>query len=542
LRSEAFDFVIIGAGTAGCVLANRLSADPQTTVCLLESGPADTYLPIHVPPLIGMAIQNPKLNWGFSTAPQTALGNRPVIIPRGRVLGGSSSINGMVYFRGHPGDFDDWAAAGNPGWGYADVLPYFVRSENNEAYRNSVYHGTGGPMNVMSIGRPNPLVHRFVEATTSLGLPANADFNAADPEGFGTRQATIRNGRRVSAATAFLNPAKRRGNLTVMTHSDVARIVIDGGRATGVDIRRAGTALRIGARREVLLCAGAYSSPAVLMHSGIGDGAALAALGIKVEHHLPEVGRNLRDHPSAEVRMQTRSIEPYGLTWRALPRNMANFAEYVVFRKGPISSNVFEGTGFTRSRPDLARPDLQMVMMPAARTLKPLPLEHGYGIIAIASRPKSRGAVTLASSDPATAPVIDPHYLEHPDDMATLVFGLQLARKILAAQPFEKYAGTELVPGIECRETGQLEQYIRRTAASVHHPSSTCRMGGDPQSVVDPSLRVRGIAGLRVIDASIMPTLVAGNTNAAVVMIAEKGADLVLGRNPPAPIDANHAP
>jgi choline dehydrogenase len=542
LRSEGFDFVIIGAGTAGCVLANRLSADPQATVCLIESGPSDSYLPIHIPPLIGMAIQNPKLNWGFSTAPQTELGNRSLIIPRGRVLGGSSSINGMVYFRGHPGDFDDWAAAGNPGWGYADVLPYFLRSENNEVFRNSVYHGVGGPMNVVSIARPNPLVHRFVEATTSLGLPANADFNAADPEGFGARQATIRNGRRVSAATAFLNPAKRRDNLTVMTQADVSRILIEGGRATGVDVRRAGDVLRLAARREVLLCGGAYSSPAVLMHSGIGDGTALAALGIRVEHHLPEVGRNLRDHPSAEARMQTRSIEPYGLTWRALPRNTLNFVEYVMFRKGPISSNVFEGTGFTRSRPELSRPDLQMVMMPAARTLKPLPLEHGYGVIAIASRPKSRGAVTLASPDPATAPVIDPRYLEHPDDMATLVFGLRLARRILAAPPFAKYEGVELVPGIECRETAELEQYIRRTAASVHHPASTCRMGGDLESVVDPSLRVRGIEGLRVVDASIMPTLVAGNTNAAVVMIAEKAADLILGRDPPAPIIADHAP
>jgi choline dehydrogenase-like flavoprotein len=396
-------------------------------------------------------------------------------------------------------------------------------------------------MNVVSIARPNPLVHRFIEATTALNLPVNADFNAADPDGFGTRQANIRHGRRVSAATAFLNPAKHRRNLTVLTHAHVSRILVENRKAIGVDLQIHGVGRRILARREVILCAGTYASPAILLRSGIGDGEALSELGIEVAHHLPEVGRNLRDHPSAEVRMLTDSTDPYGFTWRALPRNLWNLIEYGLFRRGPISGNVFEATGFTRSRPDLPRPDLQLVFMPAARSLKPLPLEHGYGIISIASRPKSRGTVTLASPDPAVAPLIDPNYLDHPDDMATVLFGLQLARQILGSPPFAKYQGTELVPGAALRDTAQLTEYVRRTAAGVHHPASTCRMGGDPESVVDPELRVRGVANLRVVDASIMPTLIAGNTNAAVVMIAEKGADLILGQPPPAPIDAAHA-
>ena len=534
-----FDFIIVGAGSAGCVLANRLSADKDVTVCLLEAGPADDYLPMRIPPLIGMAVQ--KFNWGYSTAPQAHLEGRRVPLPRGRVLGGSSSINGMAYFRGHPGDFDDWARAGNPGWSYRDVLPYFIRSENNAAFPNSPYHGVDGPMSVVSIARPNPLVHNFVRATSALDLKHNEDFNAADPEGFGTRQATIRSGRRESMATAFLNPVKHRQNLTILTDHFVDRIVIENLRATGVDVQSAAGARRLSARREVLLCAGTYGSPATLMHSGVGDGALLAALGIATLHHVPEVGRNLRDHPSAEVRMSTDSIEPYALTWRALPRNAWNLIEYLTLRRGPISGNVFEATGFTRSRPDLPRPDLQLAFMPAARTTKPLPLEHGYGIISIAVRPKSRGSVTIASPDPRQAPVIDPNYLDHPDDIATIRFGLELGRRILATQPFEKYRGEELVPGRATQDAAALDAYIRRTAAGVHHPSSTCRMGTDG-AVVDAQLRVRGMSGLRVVDASIFPTLVAGNTNAAVVMVAEKAADMILGRPAPAPAEVAAAP
>jgi choline dehydrogenase-like flavoprotein len=339
-----------------------------------------------------------------------------------------------------------------------------------------------------------------------------------------------------------LNSVKHRSNLTILTDQFVDRIVVENRHATGVEVQGAQAPRHLSARREVLLCAGAYGSPAVLMHSGVGDGAALAALGIDTVHHLPEVGRNLRDHPSAEVRMRTDSITPYGLTWRALPRNTYNLIEYLMFRTGPISGNVFEATGFTRSRPDLRRPDLQLAFMPAARSARPLPLEHGYGIISIAVRPKSRGSVTLSSPDARLPPVIDPNYLDHPDDIATIRFGLELGRRILAAKPFETYRGEELVPGRTVQEAAELDAYIRQTAAGVHHPSSTCRMGSDDGAVVDAALRVRGMSGLRVIDASIFPTLVAGNTNAAVVMVAEKAADMILGRPAPAPLEVASAP
>ncbi len=532
-----FDFIIVGAGTAGCVLANRLTADPSITVCLVEAGPKDSFPPIHIPPLIGMAIRNPRINWGYSTAPQAQLNGRAVALPRGRVLGGSSSINGMAYFRGHPGDFDDWAAAGNPGWSYREVLPYFKRSENNEAFPHSPYHGVGGPMNVISIARPNPLVHKFLEATAALNFKPNADFNAADPEGFGARQATIRHGRRESMATAFLRQASKRPNLTVLTEALVTRIAIENRRAIGIDAHAGGETRRIAARREVLLCAGSYGSPQLLLLSGIGDAAALSKLGIDSVHHLPEVGRNLRDHPAADVRMTTHSIEPYGLTWRALPRNAWNFIEYVLFRAGPLGGNVFEATGFTRSRPDLARPDLQIVFMPAQRAVTALPLEHGYGIISIGVRPKSVGSVTLASPDPRAAPVIDPNYFADAEDLRTVRFGLELGRRILGAAAFAPYRAKELVPGATVQRAEDLDAFIRQTAVGVHHPSTTCRMGGDAGSVVDPELRLRGIQSLRVVDASVFPTLVAGNSNAAVVMVAEKAADMILGRAPLPPAD-----
>jgi choline dehydrogenase len=529
---DDFDFVIVGGGSAGCVLANRLTADGRARVCLVEAGPRDRHPAIHIPPLIGMAIQNPALNWGYTTAPQKNLNGRAVPVPRGRVLGGSSSINGMVYFRGHPGDFDDWAELGNPGWSYRDTLPYFLKSENNEEFRHSPYHGTQGPMHVATIARPNPLVHQFLRATAALNLKQNADFNAADPEGFGTRQATIRHGRRESMATAFLKTALRRPNLTVLTGALVTRIIIENRRATGIDAVVDGEERKILARREVVLTAGAYGSPALLMLSGIGNGQDLTSLGIDVKHHLPEVGRNLRDHPAADLRLLTKNSEPYAFTWRALPRNAWNFIEYVLFRSGPIGSNVFEATGFTRSRPELSRPNLQLVFMPAARALTPLPLQHGYGIISIAARPKSVGSVTLATADPRTAPRIDPNYLDHPDDWQTILFGLELGRRILADGAFAKYRGQEIVPGTGVLTESEWVDYVRKTAFGVHHPSSTCRMGGDEASVVDPQLRVRGIQGLRVADASIFPTLIAGNTNAAVVMVAEKASDMILERAP----------
>jgi choline dehydrogenase len=541
MDSDQFDYIIAGGGSAGCVLANRLSADPFVTVCLIEAGPPDHHWVIKFPTGVGAAINHPALNWRYQSTPQQGLGARPFLIPRGRVLGGSSAINGMVYFRGHPGDFDDWGKLA-PGWSYRDVLPYFKRAEDNTFYRSSPYHGVGGPMQVTNPPRANPLVHSFLDATRGMDLAQCPDFNGADPGGFGLRQATIRRGRRESMATAFLHPVLKRTNLTVLTDALVDKVIFEGIRAVGVELHVAGQKHRLRARREVVLAAGAYGSPAILLRSGVGERAALEALGIPVVHHLPAVGQGLRDHSSASIQMRSKNPTSYGVSLRAMPRNLWNVIEYVLARKGPIGGNVFEATGFVRTAGQ-ARPDLQLVFMPAHRNANgfPLPLGHGYGILSIAARPRSVGQVSLASRDPAAAPLIDPDFLGHPDDIGVIRHGLKLARALLQAAAFDRYRGWEVLPGPDVQSDLQWDDYIRRTAVTVHHPGCTCRMGSDVHSVVDPALKVRGIEGLRVADASVFPTLIAGNTNAAVVMVADKAADLMLGVAPPAPLDVPHA-
>jgi choline dehydrogenase-like flavoprotein len=525
-----FDYVILGAGTAGCVLASRLSTDPAVRVALLEAGPEDRSAKIRVPAAVAAAIADPSIGWGYRSVPQRHLNDRQIVLPRGRVLGGCSSINGMAYFRGHPQDFDDWAAAGASGWSYEEVLPYFRRSEHNETFGESRYHGRGGPMTVTDIPRPNALIERFLEATSSLGYLRCADFNAADPEGFGTRQATIRAGRRESGVTAFLDPARRRPQLTILTDATVTQILIDGRRARGVSFERGGAVHTLLTRREVILAAGAYASPQLLMLSGVGDGAHLKELGIEIKHHLPGVGAGLQDHPASLVQMKTEDITSYGVSLKTLPRGAWNVLEYLFFRRGPLASNVLEGTGFLRTRPELTRPDLQMALMPMLRNPSgsPIPVGHGYGIIPIAIRPGSRGSVRLASRDPREAPLIDPNYLDDPEDLRTLLAGLKIARRILGAPAFAPFKGMELIPGEKVADDAALTEYIRSSVVTVHHPASTCRMGTDPLAVVDPELRVRGLEGLRVADASVFPRVVAGNTNAAVVMVAEKASDLIL--------------
>ncbi|MEY4642936.1 MAG: hypothetical protein RLZZ227_2930 [Pseudomonadota bacterium] len=535
-----FDYVIIGAGTAGCVLANRLSADTNNSVCLLEAGPSDKTLLVHVPSFVGTLMFHKVYGWGYRTVPQPQLGGREILLPRGRVLGGCSSTNGMAYFRGHPLDFDEWAALGNPGWSFREVLPYFLRSENNADYRDSPWHGTSGEMHISHVRKYNPMIKPFLEATSALGFSRCDDFNGvADPAGFDVRQNAIHKGRRVSGVTAFLDPIRARRNLEIMPSCFVRRIIIENGRATAVEIERSGATQRINARREVVLSAGAYGSPAVLQHSGIGDATLLHRLGIRPQVHLPAVGQNLHDHPSAVVQMTCSNSESYGISWKALPRNALSLFQYLLLRKGQLAGNLFEVTGFLRTTSGLNRPDLQFVFMPANRPKPgfPFPLGHGFGVNSILLRPKSRGSVAIASKDPHEAPRIDNAFLREQEDVDTLLRGVRIARRILAMPQLAKYAGTETLPGPGLDTDDELRDYIRGICSAVHHPGGSCRMGGDAHSVVDPELRVRGVAGLRIADAAIFPRMVSGNSNAGVVMVAEKAADLMLGKPAPAPID-----
>jgi choline dehydrogenase len=528
---ELFDYVVVGAGTAGCVLASRLSEDRESRVALIEAGPMDRHPLIHIPAAVGAAIGRPGLNWRFTTVPQQHLSGRSIAIPRGHVVGGSGSINGMVYFRGHPTDFDDWAAAGNPGWSYREVLPYFLRSENNESYPDSVYHGRGGPMNVRHIKRPNPMTPAFLAAMRAMGFQRNDDLNGENSEGYGPRQGTILNGRRVSTATAYLRPASRRSNLTILTNTRASSVVIKSGRAVGIDLLRAGNPQRLGARREVIVTCGAILSPQLLMLSGIGDQEQLRGAGITVRHHLPGVGANYHDHLAVSVLMEMRSTQSYGISWRAAPRGVMNLLEYALLRTGPLASNVFEATGFVRTLPDLSRPDVQVVFQAARRNRNafPFPLGHGFAISIVGLHPKSRGWVRLASNDPRAAPLVDPKLLSDPDDAATLLRGLKLGRDVARAPSFARYRAVEVQPGPQVADDPGLLDYIRRAAATVHHCCGSCRMGPDSNSVVDEQLRVHGIEALRVADASVFPSVVGGNTNAAVVMIAEKAADMIRG-------------
>jgi choline dehydrogenase len=535
MHGAEFDYLIVGAGTAGCVLANRLSADGKSTVALLEAGARDSHPFIHVPAGVAAAIGTKSLGWGYWSTPQTHLDGRRIPIPRGRVLGGSSSINGMAYHRGQPSDYDDWAAMGNAGWSYAEVLPYFKRSENNPDYAGSPYHGQGGEMNVTHIPKPNPLNRVFAEAMASLQFRHCDDFAGADGEGFGLRQGAIRAGRRESGTTAFLRPALGRDNLQVVTDHPVQRLLIENGRAVGAEIKGPDGLSRIMARREVIVCGGAIGSPQILMLSGVGDGDELRAHGIEVKHHLPSVGKNFHDHFAVLVQMTTEDPTSYGISLKALPRGAWNVLEYVLMRRGPFASNVFESTAFIRTTDGLDRPDIQLVFQPARRNLGklmtfPLPVGHGFQITSVLLYPKSRGSIALASADPAAAPLIDPNLLAEPEDYLPVMRGLRLARRIFASPAFAPLKAQELLPGQDVQSDEEFRDYVRRTCSTVHHPAGSCRMGADPASVVDPELRVRSVQGLRVVDASIMPRVVGGNTNAPVVMIAEKAADMILGR------------
>jgi choline dehydrogenase len=539
-----FDFVVVGGGTAGCTLAARLSEHPAHRVCLLEAGGSGKSLYVNVPGAIVLAQRSPDLNWRFQSVAQPNLKGRHIPYPRGRGLGGSALINGMVYFRGHPRDYDDWAASGAPGWSYREVLPYFCKSEDNESFPPSVYHGRGGPIRVRNITRPNRLNFAFFEALASLGFEARADLNGPDSEGVGLRQVSIRGGTRETTARALLYPAMKRPNLTVITRAHATRVLLEGRRASVVEARTPRGRVTVKARREVVLTSGAIQSPQLLMLSGIGDGEHLSRVGIEVRHHLPGVGRNLHDHLASPVHMSTEHPASYGISWRAMPRNLANLLEYAVLRSGPLANNIFESAAFVKTLPGLDRPDVQLVFQCARRPSSsfPFPIGHGYAISPVGLYPRSRGRLTLASADPFAPPLIDPNLLADPADVEPLLRGLRLVRKIFAAPAFAAYRAQESAPGPAAQSDEALIEYIRAQAYTVHHPVSTCRMGTDPMAVVDPQLRVVGLEGLRVADASVFPRIIGGNTNAAVVMIAEKAADLILGRPPLPAADVVAAP
>lgn len=529
------DYVVVGAGTAGCVLAARLSEDSANRVGLIEAGGSNRHPFVAIPALVGCAIMSPKFGWGLSTVPQPHVNGRRVPLPRGRLVGGTGSINGMAYFRGPAKDFDDWAAMGNPGWSYKDLLPYFLRSEHNPEYAGSPYHATGGPMGVSFPTSRNPLCEAFNAAMASLGYEELPDFNVPDPNGYGYRQGTIWNGRRVSTASAYLEPALQRRNLELLTQTRARRVLLEGKRAVGVEIEGQGGITRLRARKEVIVAAGTYHSPHLLLHSGIGDERDLTAWGITPLHHLPAVGRNLRDHPAAPIAMETDDATSYGHSWKALPRNAAQTLRYLAARRGQFASNLFETNAYIRTRPESDRPDLQLVFQPARRNPRPfpIPLGHGFAIVSVCLYPCSTGRVYLSGPDPLVDPLIDPALGSDETDLKTVLRGLKMARTIFAHESFRAYRAREVFPGPAVASDEQWLEHIRATLTTVHHPGSTCRMGPVGENVVDHELRVHGLEQLRVADASIYPRLVGANTNASVVAIAEKASDMILGRPPP---------
>ncbi len=534
-----YDYIIIGAGSAGCVLANRLSADPSIKVLLLEAGPRDWNPFIHMPAGLAKLVNFKSLNWNYDTEPEPALNNRRLYWPRGRVLGGSSSINAMCYSRGHRTDYDDWAALGNPGWTWQDVLPYFMRSED-QSRGPSALHGSGGPLSVSDLSYTNALSEVFIQAAEQAGVARNRDFNGPAQRGAGLYQVTQRNGRRCSTAAGYLKPVRGRSNLTVLTGAMTLGLTFAGpDRISGVRYQRRGISQTAEAEREVLLTAGAINSPQLLMLSGIGPAQLLEKTGVRVRHDHAEVGRNLQDH--LDICTLTRCSQP--VTYDQLSELRVGL-RYFLHHEGEGTSNIAEAGAFLvsgRGRDD--RPDIQMHFVPAllddhGRNRLP---GDGYTLHACPLRPQSRGHIALRSDDPRAAPAIHANYLSTAEDLEMMLECVRLSRDILAQPAFKPFRAHEIYPGNEITERDALIEFIRTKAETIYHPVGTCRMGSDSQSVVDPQLRVRGVEGLRVIDASIMPNLVGGNTNAPTIMIAEKAADMLLGQAAAKPTAAAQA-
>jgi 4-pyridoxate dehydrogenase len=533
---KGYDYVIVGAGSAGCVLAYRLTADPSVRVLLLEAGGRDLHPLIHIPLGLGKMWEHRMFDWGYDTEPEPRLDNRQIEAMRGKVLGGSSSINVMAYVRGHRGDYDRWAQHGCRGWSYAETLPYFKRCESWEKGEDT-WRGGSGPLDVIGSRNQDPLFDAWLEAAQEAAWPFTEDYNGKQQEGFGRGQWTIRNGRRCSAAVAFLRPAMRRPNLTVETKALATRVILQGRRATGVEYARDGRLHQASTTREVLLAGGVFNTPQILMLSGIGEADHLREVGIEPRVNLPAVGRNLQDHLTVEVHHARRKRGPFHAEMRA-DRTAVNMVRAYLFGTGP--GTVLPGSlhAFLKTRSDSAVPDIQFLFRGAPTYAHPWfpgirpAYEDGFGLRPVMLHPESRGIVRLRSADPGAPVRIVQNFLATENDVRTIREGLKMARDVAGRKALDRFRGRETVPGPACRADADIDAFVRRTAITAHHPCATCSIGIGADAVLDPALRVQGVEGLRVADASAMPDLVSGNINACVLMIAEKAADLVLGKAP----------